>query len=176
MTLERLWAGWRQEYINRATDEDRHDRSEGGCVFCRILASDGGPEDTYVVWRDDRVAAILNAYPYSPGHLLVMPVRHVAEIEDLDSLEGAAVWSAVVAGVRALKAAYRPHGLNVGANLGRPAGAGIPAHFHLHCVPRWDGDTNFMTTVAETRVLPESLVDSLARVRAAWPGAGPAGG
>ncbi len=170
MTLERLWAGWRQEYVTRAAAEDPDDRTEGSCVFCRILASDGPPEETNVVWRDDKVAAILNAYPYTSGHLLVMPVRHVAEVEDLDPAEGAALWSAVVAGVTALKAAYRPHGLNLGANLGRPAGAGIPAHFHFHCVPRWDGDTNFMTTVAETRVLPESLPETLARVRQSWPG------
>ncbi len=171
MTLERLWAGWRSEYVARAADDDPSDRSEGSCVFCRILASDGPAEDTNVVWRDGAVAAVLNAYPYTSGHLLVMPVRHVAEIEDLDPVEGAVLWSTVVAGVTALKAAYRPHGLNVGANLGRPAGAGIPAHFHVHLVPRWDGDTNFMTTVAETRVLPESLPETLARVRAAWPGA-----
>ncbi len=170
MTIERLWAGWRQEYITRATAEDPGDRSEDGCVFCRILASDRPPEETYVVWRDDRVAAVLNAYPYTPGHLLVMPVRHLAEVEDLDPEEGAALWTTMVAAVAALKAAYRPHGMNLGANLGRPAGAGIPAHFHLHCVPRWDGDTNFMTTVAETRVLPEALSEIFARVRAGWPG------
>ena len=169
MTLERLWAGWRREYVTRAADEDPDDRSQESCVFCRILASDGPAEETNVVWRDDKVAAILNAYPYTSGHLLVMPVRHVAEVEDLDADEGAALWSTVVAAVAALKAAYKPHGLNLGANLGRPAGAGIPAHFHLHCVPRWDGDTNFMTTVAETRVLPESLPETLARVREVWP-------
>jgi ATP adenylyltransferase len=169
VTLERLWAGWRHEYITRATDEDSDDRSEDGCVFCRILANGGPREETYVVWRDDNVAVILNAYPYTSGHLLVMPVRHVGEIEDLGPDEGTALWATVVAAVAALKAAYRPHGLNLGANLGRPAGAGIPAHFHLHCVPRWDGDTNFMTTVAETRVLPESLADTLAKIRTAWP-------
>ena len=172
MTIERLWAGWRQEYVTRAAEEDPDDRSEGSCVFCHILASDGPPEETKVVWRDDRVAAILNAYPYTSGHLLVMPVRHVAEVEDLEPEEGAALWAAVVAAVAALKAAYRPHGMNLGANLGRPAGAGIPAHFHLHCVPRWDGDTNFMTTVAETRVMPESLPETFHRVRGGWPRTG----
>jgi diadenosine tetraphosphate (Ap4A) HIT family hydrolase len=170
VTLERLWAGWRSEYVTRAADHDPDDRSTENCVFCRILASDAPSEETNVVWRDDAVAAVLNAYPYTSGHLLVMPVRHVAELEDLGSEEGVALWSAVVGAVAALKAAYRPHGLNLGANLGRPAGAGIPAHFHVHCVPRWDGDTNFMTTVAETRVLPESLPDTLARIQEAWPG------
>lgn len=169
MTLDRLWAGWRREYVTRAADEDPNDRSEGACIFCRILASGGPPEETNVVWRDGLVAVVLNAYPYTSGHLLVMPARHVADMEELSAEEGAAVWSAVVASVTALKAAYRPHGLNLGANLGRPAGAGIPAHFHVHCVPRWDGDTNFMTTVAGTRVLPESLPETLARVRASWP-------
>ena len=170
MTLERLWAGWRSEYVARAAEDDPADRSEASCVFCRILAHDGPPTETNVVWRDDRVAAVLNAYPYTSGHLMVMPVRHVAEIEDLDAAEGAALWSTVVAAVTALRAAYRPHGLNIGANLGRPAGAGIPAHFHLHCVPRWDGDTNFMTTIAETRVLPESLSEALGRLQGSWPG------
>ena len=98
-----------------------------------------------------------------------MPVRHVAEIEELDDPEGAAVWSAVSDGVRALKDAYRPDGLNLGANLGRSAGAGIPGHFHLHCIPRWNGDTNFLTTIGGTRVLPESLPQTLERVRTAWP-------
>ena len=168
MTIERLWAGWRREYVTRVVEEE-NDGSEESCVFCRILGSDRPQEETHVVWRDAKVAALLNAYPYTSGHLLVLPVRHVADIEDLDAGEGVALWATLVAAVAALKAAYSPHGLNLGANLGRPAGAGIPDHFHLHCVPRWEGDTNFMTTVAETRVLPESLSATLARIRGSWP-------
>lgn len=163
MTLGRLWAGWRGEYLETAGDGD------DGCVFCRILASDEPAEATYVVWRDDRCAVVLNAYPYTSGHLMVMPVRHVAELEDLEGEESAALWAVVTRAVRVLKAAYRPEGLNLGANLGRAAGAGVPGHFHVHCVPRWNGDTNFMTTTAEVRVLPESLSATFHKVRDAWP-------
>jgi len=164
VTLEQLWAGWRGEYIESAASGD-----DEGCVFCRILASDDPPESTYVVWRDDRCAAVLNAYPYTSGHLMVMPVRHLAGPEDLSGDEAAALWAAVTEAVRALKAAYRPEGLNLGANLGRAAGAGVPGHFHVHCVPRWNGDTNFMTATAATRVLPESLPATFEKVRKAWP-------
>ena len=164
MTVDRLWAGWRAEYV----ESDAACSGAEACVFCRILASDDPPESTYVVWRDDRCAAVLNAYPYTSGHLMVMPVRHVAGPDDLDAEEAAALWGAVAHAVRALRAAYRPDGLNLGANLGRAAGAGIPDHLHMHCVPRWAGDTNFMTTVAETRVLPESLPATYKKVRNAW--------
>jgi ATP adenylyltransferase len=154
--LERLWAGWRSEYVGSMGAE-----VPGECVLCRVV-EDG----SQLVWRDDRTAVALNAYPYTSGHLLVLPVAHVAEPEDVD---GAALWQAVTDAVAALRAAYRPDGLNLGVNLGRPAGAGIPGHFHVHVLPRWNGDTNFMTTVAEARVLPESLPTTAEKVRAAWP-------
>ena len=157
--MERLWAGWRSEYV---TGEDVHDDAK--CVLCRVI-EDG----TYVVWRDDLVAVILNAFPYTSGHVMVLPVRHVAEVEDVLRAEVGAVWSAVANAVRALKASYSPDGLNMGANLGRMAGAGIPGHFHVHVLPRWSGDTNFMTSVAETRVLPESLDATLEKLQKAWP-------
>lgn len=168
MSLDRLWAGWRTEYVSGAGDAGPGD---DGCVFCRILVS-GEPDDvTKVVWRGERVVALLNAYPYTSGHVMVMPARHVGELEELaDDGEGAEVWATVTAAVRALKSAYRPEGINVGANLGRAAGAGVPGHFHVHLLPRWNGDTNFMTTVAETRVLPESLDATWDKLRAAWPG------
>ncbi len=164
--LERLWAGWRSEYIQRATASYTTE-----CVFCAILASGLPDEQTFVVWRhpSDVAAAILNAYPYTSGHLMVLPTRHVGDIERLDPTESTALWEGVVDAVQALKAAYSPDGLNVGANLGRAAGAGIPDHFHLHVVPRWNGDTNFMTSLAEARVLPEALSVSAAKVRAGWP-------
>jgi ATP adenylyltransferase len=100
---------------------------------------------------------------------MAMPVRHVAELEGLTPAEASDLWEALSQGVRALKAAYKPDGINVGANLGRHAGAGVPAHFHLHVLPRWAGDTNFMTTVAGARVLPEPLGESAAKLRSAWP-------
>jgi ATP adenylyltransferase len=165
-SLDRLWAGWRSEYIEQATSS-----SGEGCVFCDILASGRPDEETFVVWRHPAgaVVAILNAYPYTSGHLMIMPTRHVADLEALDAAEGEAVWVGIAAGIRALKAAYSPDGFNMGANLGRSAGAGVPGHLHLHVVPRWSGDTNFMTSVANARVLPEALSTSAAKVRAAWP-------
>ena len=165
MSLERLWAGWRSEYVEGAAADE-------GCVFCRILDSAESDDATYVVRRDDACAVVLNAYPYTSGHLMVMPVRHVGELEELDAGEAAALWRELSAAVRALKAAYSPDGLNVGANLGRSAGAGVPGHFHMHCVPRWTGDTNFMTSLAETRTLPESLPATYERIRKAWPADG----
>ena len=157
--MERLWAGWRNEYV---TGGDVYDDAE--CVLCRVI-EDG----TYVVWRDDLVAVILNAFPYTSGHVMVLPVRHVGDVEDVSREEVGAVWSGVANSVRALKSAYSPDGLNMGANLGRVAGAGIPGHFHVHVLPRWSGDTNFMTSVAEARVLPESLDASLEKLQKAWP-------
>jgi ATP adenylyltransferase len=162
VSLERLWAGWRSEYVEGAATAE-------GCVFCRILASDEPGDKTYIVRRDAVCAVVLNAYPYASGHLLVMPVRHVSDLEELDHHEAGGMWRELADSVRALKSAYTPDGLNVGANLGRSAGAGVPGHFHMHCVPRWNGDTNFMTTLAETRMLPEALPATYEKVRKAWP-------
>ena len=161
--LERLWAGWRTEYIETTAG------STDGCVFCRILSSGEPDEALYVVHRESDCLAILNVYPYTSGHMMVMPTRHVAELEDVTPQEASDVWALLADSVRALKAAYAPQGMNVGINLGRVAGAGIPGHFHLHVLPRWDGDTNFMTTVADARVLPEALSATYERIKAAWP-------
>jgi ATP adenylyltransferase len=163
VTLERLWAGWRTDYVSSVGTSD------DGCVFCRILVSDEPPDATYVLWRDETCAAVLNAFPYTSGHLMVLPVRHVAEFEDLHDDESSALWARLTDAVRALKTAYQPDGLNVGVNLGRAAGAGVPGHFHIHCLPRWEGDTNFMTSVTEVRVAPESLPATYERLTTAWP-------
>jgi ATP adenylyltransferase len=174
VTLDRLWAGWRSDYIAGVTADESSppeaDKDDSICVFCRILSSDAPDDDTFVVWRGERAAVLLNAYPYTSGHVLVLPTRHVSELEDLAGDESAAVWTAVTDAVRALKAAYRPEGINVGANIGRGAGAGIPGHFHVHALPRWNGDTNFMTSIAEARVLPEALSVTWRKLRDAWPG------
>ena len=166
MKLERLWAGWRAEFVAGAAGG-----SDDGCVFCSILSSGMPDEETHVLWRHPggQVVAILNAYPYTNGHLMVLPVRHVAEVEDVRPDESAPLWEGLALAVRALKEAYGPDGLNVGANLGRAAGAGVPGHFHIHALPRGNGDTNFMTSLADTRVLPESLAASAAKLRGAWP-------
>ena len=185
MALERLWAGWRAPFVEGAAVEGAagagpdpaEDPGAGdpygpsSCVFCRILASPEPDSETHVLWRHPggRVIALLNAYPYTSGHLMLMPVRHVGDLEALDQEEAAAVMEGAAAAVRAIKSAYHPDGLNVGANLGAAAGAGVPGHFHLHVLPRWSGDTNFMTAVAETRVLPEALPASADKLRRAWP-------
>lgn len=169
MALEQLWAGWRHEYVTAATEAERHGVDGGGCVFCRIAASGPPSADNGVVWRGDLTYAVLNAYPYASGHLLVLPVRHLAELTELREEESDALWATGRAAAAAITAAYDPDGLNLGANLGRAAGAGIPRHLHLHVLPRWSGDTNFMTSVAGVRVMPEPLAAAWERLRAAWP-------
>lgn len=166
--LGHLWAGWRNEYVSSVFDSNEpHEQDK--CVFCRILACGEPDESTFVLWRGRYCVAILNAYPYNNGHLMAMPIRHVSDLENLEKDELAELWQAVNAGIAALKRAYNPGGVNFGANLGSAAGAGVPDHLHIHCLPRWAGDTNFMTTVADARVLPEALPATWTRLRAAWP-------
>ncbi len=172
MTLEHLWAGWRRDYIVEATARGRsgdqaHDAA--GCVFCRLAASGPPSEDNLVVWRGELTFVVMNAYPYASGHVLVLPLRHVEPLSGLTPAESAELWSVTQDAVATIAAAYGPDGLNMGANLGRAAGAGLPRHLHLHVVPRWSGDTNFMTSVADTRVMPETLQLSWKRLRDAWP-------
>lgn len=168
MALDHLWAGWRSEYIERAT-AGATDSPEGpGCVMCALVAASPDDPDAHVVWRGPGVTAALNAYPYTSGHLMVMPERHVGDLEVLDPAEATALWSAVTAAVRAVKATYSPDGVNVGVNLGRAAGAGVPGHLHVHVLPRWAADTNFITAVADARVLPEALGVSWQKLRSAW--------
>jgi ATP adenylyltransferase len=172
-SLDQLWAGWRAEFVSGSSaPKDVKPAPQGGaCVFCNILASGLADEDAHIVWRHPAgtVFAILNAYPYSSGHLMVMPVRHVGELDQLEAGESGDFWEAVQAAVQALKVAYNPEGVNLGANLGRAAGAGVPGHLHMHVVPRWVGDTNFMTAVADARVIPEGLSQSGVKLRGAWP-------
>jgi diadenosine tetraphosphate (Ap4A) HIT family hydrolase len=166
--LEQLWAGWRHEYVVSATEAERRGEDDG-CVFCAIAASGPPSADNGVVYRGATCFAVLNAYPYASGHLLVLPTRHVEDPEELTLEESDQLWETTRDAMRALRAAYQPEGINFGANLGRAAGAGIPRHLHLHVVPRWAGDTNFMTSVAGVRVLPESLTVAWEKLHAAWP-------
>jgi ATP adenylyltransferase len=164
--MERLWAGWRSSYVAAAGNGAL---AGEGSIFRRILDTGLSDEETHVVWRGEKCFAILNAFPYTSGHLLVMPYREVGELEDLTPGEATELWSAVRDAVVTLKAAYRPQGVNVGLNLGEAAGAGIPSHLHVHVLPRWNADSNFMTAVAEARVLPEALGDTWRKLRDAWP-------
>ena len=177
MTLDHLWAGWRSEYVTtvaspvRTPITDHPGDDPARCVFCRIAASGPPSADNGVIWRGGLTLAVLNAFPYASGHLMVVPNRHVGSLGGLTDAEGTEMWSTLRRAVAALEAAFGPEGINLGANLGEAAGAGIPRHLHLHAVPRWVGDTNFMTAVADTRVLPETLASSWERLTAAWPGA-----
>jgi len=167
--LDHLWNGWRAAYVQK-WGETAGDPlpADGGSIFTRILRSGLSDADAHIVHRGQSCFVILNAYPYASGHMLVLPYREVPDLENLDPAEAAELWSLVTDAVRVLKAAYRPQGVNVGINLGPPAGGSISEHLHVHVVPRWVGDGNFMTAVANTRTLPESLADSAAKLRAAW--------
>ena len=169
--LARLWAGWRSTYITRVSSDDAEVRpdAEGRSLFERILGSGLPDEDTFILWRGETCFAVLNAFPYGSGHLMVLPQRAVPDLADLTPTESAELWAGVNDAVVAIRSAYRPDGVNVGMNLGAGAGAGVPDHLHVHCLPRWSGDTNFVTAIAETRVLPEPLAVSWEKLRAAWP-------
>jgi len=170
VTLDHLWAGWRAAYVaDHSAGVADAVQTEGGSVFSRILAAGAPDEDAGIVWRGERVFAILNRFPYGTGHLLLMPYREVADLEALEPGEHDELWAAVRSAVVALRAAYRPDGVNVGLNLGEAAGAGVPGHLHVHVLPRWSADSNFMTSVAETRVLPEDLPTTWRKLRDAWP-------
>ncbi len=166
MTLDHLWAAWRAAFLDSPAvgSIERHD----GCVFCELLASSEPPQTTLVLGRTPSCAVILNLYPYTSGHVLVLPRRHVSSLSELSNDEANDLWATIRRAHDAVVAAYAPDGLNVGANLGRAAGAGIPDHLHFHVLPRWSGDTNFTTTIASTRVIPEALDATWAKLSTAW--------
>ena len=152
------------EYIqaNKDAVEDR-------CVFCALL-EEGDPDGERILRRDPLAFAALAKYPYAPGHVLVLPTRHVADMEDLTPDEQLAIGGLVQTSVHVLREVAEPHGFNIGLNLGRIAGAGIPGHLHWHVVPRWSGDTNFMSVIGDTRVLPELLDETYVKLRPAFEG------
>ena len=158
--MKQLWAPWRLRYIKSADEEP-------GCVFC--LAAEGDDEERLVVHRGRHAIALLNKYPYSSGHFMVAPIRHVGEYGDLTDEEALELHRLASAGMTALAQLYAPQGYNVGWNLGRSAGAGVVDHVHMHVVPRWGGDTNFMPVLADLKVLPEHMAETRGRLAAAWP-------
>jgi ATP adenylyltransferase len=157
-----LWAPWRLEYVTQAGELP-------GCVLCAEAAGELPEEQSLLLHRGETALAILNKYPYSSGHLMAAPLRHVGELEALSDEEVLELHRVAVAGVAALGVLYGPDGFNLGWNLGRVAGAGITDHVHLHVVPRWSGDTNFMPVLADVKVIPEHLLETRDRLRAAWP-------
>lgn len=162
--LDRIWNGWRAQYVQR----DSHAKPSEVSIFTEILQSGMADDETFIVHRGTTCFVILNAFPYSPGHLLVIPYREVPDLELLTAEEHGEIWSLVTDGVRVLKAEYRPQGVNVGINLGQAAGGSVAQHLHIHVVPRWGGDSNFMVSIASTKILPEALDVTATRVRARW--------
>ena len=167
--LEHLWAGWRQAYIKGETSpQSSVETPEGLSIFSAIEQSGLPDEQTLIIHRGETCFVLLNVYPYTTGHTMVIPLREVEALTDLTPQEYEELWQLVKKTVQSLEEAYAPDGINVGLNQGTAAGAGIPDHLHVHCLPRWSGDTNFSTTVAGARVLPESLTDTWTRLREAW--------
>lgn len=161
MALERFSAAWRENYVVNVAES--HVADDGACVFC-ALAQEPVDESTGVIAKSDLSFVVLNAFPYGSGHVLILPIRHVSTLQELTDAEYSDYCEMQRRTVVALEAAYRPDGMNLGMNLGQAAGAGIPKHLHGHVLPRWLGDTNFMTTIGETRVLPESLESTWRKV------------
>jgi ATP adenylyltransferase len=157
-----LWAPWRLEYIQSA---DEHE----GCIFC--IAQAGNDEEGLVVHRGRNAFVMLNKFPYASGHLMVAPYRHVGGFGELEDEEALEIHRLASQGMGALAQSFTPQGYNAGWNLGRIAGAGVVDHVHLHVVPRWAGDTNFMPVLADVKVLPEHLLETRRKLAAAWPSA-----
>ncbi len=155
-----LWAPWRLEYIQQADEQQ-------GCIFC--LAAAGDDEASLVVHRGDAAFVLLNRFPYSSGHLMVAPLRHVGDFGELTDEEALEIHRLAERGIAALAETYAPQGYNLGWNLGRIAGAGVLDHVHLHVVPRWAGDTNFMPVLADVKVIPEHLAATREKLAANWP-------
>jgi ATP adenylyltransferase len=155
--MDHLWSPWRMEYI------ENHGKEEG-CVFCNAQAMKDGPANL-IVQRGKLAYVILNRYPYTSGHVMVVPFEHKATLEELDPATRSEMMELAARAMTVLRKIYNPEAFNLGANIGEAAGAGVKEHFHIHIVPRWKGDTNFMSTLASTRVLPEALENTWGRVR-----------
>lgn len=160
--MDRLWTPWRYQYIAKSS------ASAAACIFCAKGGEDVDPDAHLIVARGRRNFVLLNLFPYSSGHLMIAPYEHVDSLAAASADTAAEMMELARQAERVLRAVYRCPGLNLGMNLGECAGAGVAGHIHLHVLPRWPGDANFMTTIGETRVLPEDLAVSLERVRAGW--------
>ena len=162
--MEVLWAGWRSAYmteVQAGVDPD-------ACLFCELPSA--ADAEVFIVERGEAAYSVLNLYPYTSGHLMITPYRHAGAPGDLTAVEQADLWRLLARSQAALEEVVNPHGYNLGVNQGRTGGAGVPGHFHLHVVPRWVGDANFMTATANARILPEALSDTWQRLRDALQG------
>lgn len=158
--MERLWSPWRAKYIASGVDSEAQ-----GCVFCRMAAEPEHDETNFVLHRAQHTFIVLNLYPYISGHLMIVPYLHTSEFDSVPKEITDELMDLAKRAQAALREVYSPRGFNLGMNLGAAAGAGIVDHMHIHLLPRWGGDTNFMTTVAETRVLPEDLETTYTKLR-----------
>lgn len=158
--MEHLWSPWRMQYI-------LSNKEENGCVFCDVLTQDDNV-DNLIIARGEHAYVILNKFPYNTGHTLIIPYQHTVSYEDLTPACRAEIMELINQATKVLRAVYKPQAFNIGANIGAAAGAGIAPHVHFHILPRWEGDTNFLTTVAQTRIIPEDLAESYCRILAAW--------
>ena len=156
--MKRLWAPWRMKFV---------ESKSSGCIFCQVQAEADGPGNL-VIFRGERCFVILNRFPYTSGHLLVVANRHLPSLEDVEAEARAEMMELSTRAMTVLRCVYHPDAFNIGANIGAAAGAGIAGHVHIHVVPRWTGDANFMLTLAEIKVMPEALEDTYARIRSAW--------
>lgn len=161
--MDYLWSPWRYRYISKADRKDTGD----DCVFCEKLR-ENRDEENLILHRGQFNFVILNLYPYSSGHLMVVPNAHISTLDELPSEAAHELFDLTQTAVRHIRQVYKPQGLNVGMNLGECAGAGIAGHIHMHVLPRWPGDANFMTTIGETRVIPEDLADTYLKLKAAF--------
>lgn len=157
--MERLWAPWRMAYIEKPA-------TTPGCIFCN-KPKEADDREQLILFRGEHCFLIMNLFPYNNGHLMVAPYRHTADVVGLDDAEQAEMMKLTRYCVRVMKDAFRPDGFNIGMNLGKTAGAGIADHLHMHVVPRWDGDSNFMPVLAETKVLPDALFSTYDKLLAA---------
>ncbi|WP_420121782.1 HIT family protein [Nakamurella sp.] len=167
--LARLWTPHRMAYVSGGAGDSGAARPDPGCPFCRIPSL--SDEDGLIVARGERVYAVLNLYPYNPGHLLVVPYRHIPDYTDLDAGELTEFSAFTRRALEVVRSVSAPHGFNIGINAGSAAGAGIAPHLHQHLVPRWGGDANFMPVIGQTKVLPQLLADTRGLLAAAWPAA-----
>jgi ATP adenylyltransferase len=158
--LQHLWSPWRMTYIQNSHKPE-------ACIFCTLPEMADSPQNL-IVYRGQHVYAVLNRYPYTSGHLMIVPYSHQPSLDGLDAATRAEIMEVTTQAVDALRSEYRPQGFNLGINLGEVSGAGVADHVHLHIVPRWSGDTNFMSTVGSTRVLPEALEVTYWRIFKAW--------
>ena len=162
--MDRLWSPWRSKYIQSTVEKDR-DKEETGSLFNRLL-QENQDEKNLILWRGEHVFVMMNLYPYNSGHVMIIPYREVPTYEALTAAERQDMAETLARVMQWLQQALKPEGFNVGMNIGEVAGAGIPEHVHMHVVPRWGGDTNFMPTTCETKVISESLQDTYYRIRA----------